>query len=48
MKLTGPFGSAHFRPHLDGRLILVATNTGFAPIWSIPPVAALRENRGAR
>ncbi len=34
--------SAHFRPELDGRLILVATNTGFAPIWSIA-VAALRE-----
>jgi 3-phenylpropionate/trans-cinnamate dioxygenase ferredoxin reductase subunit len=41
--LTGPFGSAHFRPNQDSRLILVATNTGFAPIWSIA-VAALREN----
>src|SRR5262245_44947072 len=43
VKLFGPHGSAHFRPDLDGRLILVATNTGFAPIWSIA-VAALREN----
>ncbi len=43
VKLTGPYGSAHFRPNLDGRLIFVATNTGFAPIWSIA-VAALREN----
>jgi NAD(P)H-flavin reductase/ferredoxin len=43
VKLIGPHGSAHFRPELDGRLILVATNTGFAPIWSIA-VAALREN----
>ena len=42
VKLTGPYGSAHFRPNLD-RLILVATSTGFAPIWSIA-VAALREN----
>lgn len=42
VKLTGPYGAAHFRPNL-GRLILVATNTGFAPIWSIA-VAALREN----
>ena len=42
VKLTGPFGSAHFRPNLDCPLILVATNTGFAPIWSIA-VAALRE-----
>ena len=43
VKLIGPHGSAHFRPDLDGRLLLVATNTGFAPIWSIA-VAALREN----
>jgi NAD(P)H-flavin reductase/ferredoxin len=43
MKLTGPYGSAHFRPNLDSRIILVGTNTGFAPIWSIA-VAALREN----
>jgi len=43
VRLIGPHGSAHFRPDLDGRLILVATNTGFAPIWSIA-VAALREN----
>lgn len=40
--LSGPFGSAHFRPNIDARLILVSTNTGFAPIWSIA-VAALRE-----
>jgi len=43
VKLTGPYGSAHFRPNLHSRLILVATNTGFAPIWSVA-VAALREN----
>ncbi|MBA2127247.1 ferredoxin--NAD(+) reductase [Hyphomicrobium methylovorum] len=43
VKVAGPYGSAHFRPNLDGRMILVATNTGFAPIWSIA-VAALREN----
>jgi len=42
VKLSGPYGSAHFRSNLMGRLILVATNTGFAPIWSIA-VAALRE-----
>jgi NAD(P)H-flavin reductase/ferredoxin len=45
--VTGPYGSAHFRPDLAGRLILVGTNTGFAPIWSIA-VAALRENPGRR
>jgi 3-phenylpropionate/trans-cinnamate dioxygenase ferredoxin reductase subunit len=43
VRLIGPYGSAHFRPNLDGRMILVATNTGFAPIWSIA-VAGLREN----
>ena len=43
VKLAGPYGSAHFRPNVASRLILVATNTGFAPIWSIA-VAALREN----
>src|SRR3990170_2613962 len=43
VQLAGPYGSAHFRPNLDSRLILVATSTGFAPIWSIA-VAALREN----
>jgi hypothetical protein len=39
----GPYGSAHFRPNMDSRLILIGTNTGFAPIWSVA-VAALREN----
>ncbi len=43
VKVTGPYGSAHFRPNQDSRLILVGTSTGFAPIWSIA-VAALREN----
>lgn len=41
--LTGPYGSAYFRPKMQGRLVLVATSTGFAPIWSVA-VAALREN----
>jgi len=45
--LTGPYGSAHFRSGPGTRHILVATNTGFAPIWSIA-VAALRENPGRR
>ncbi len=43
VKLTGPYGSAHFRTNQRGPLILVASNTGFAPIWSIA-IAALREN----
>ncbi len=43
VKITGPYGSAYFRPNHDGRMFLVATNTGFAPIWSVA-AAALREN----
>jgi NAD(P)H-flavin reductase/ferredoxin len=43
VKLTGPYGSAHFRPDQDSRMFLIGTSTGFAPIWSIA-VAALREN----
>jgi 3-phenylpropionate/trans-cinnamate dioxygenase ferredoxin reductase subunit len=43
VEVTGPYGSAHFRPGQNCRLILVATSTGFAPIWSIA-VAAVREN----
>jgi 3-phenylpropionate/trans-cinnamate dioxygenase ferredoxin reductase subunit len=43
VKLTGPFGSAFLRPNQTSRLVLVATGTGFAPIWSIAD-AAMREN----
>jgi NAD(P)H-flavin reductase/ferredoxin len=41
--ITGPYGSAFLRPNLTNRLMLVATGTGFAPIWSIA-TAALAEN----
>jgi 3-phenylpropionate/trans-cinnamate dioxygenase ferredoxin reductase subunit len=41
--VSGPFGSAYFRPNLDNRLILVSTGTGFSPVWSIM-AAALHEN----
>jgi 3-phenylpropionate/trans-cinnamate dioxygenase ferredoxin reductase subunit len=43
VKLTGPFGSAFLRPGLRHPLVLVASGTGFAPIWSIAD-AAVREN----
>jgi 3-phenylpropionate/trans-cinnamate dioxygenase ferredoxin reductase subunit len=43
VKLTGPFGSAYLRPGLSNPLVLVASGTGFAPIWSIAD-AAVREN----
>ncbi len=42
VRLTGPFGSAFLRPNHSGSLVLVASGTGFAPIWSIA-VAAIME-----
>jgi 3-phenylpropionate/trans-cinnamate dioxygenase ferredoxin reductase subunit len=46
VKLTGPFGSAYFRPSgppsRPHRLVLVAGGTGFAPLWSIA-YAAMNE-----
>jgi 3-phenylpropionate/trans-cinnamate dioxygenase ferredoxin reductase subunit len=44
VKLQGPFGTAFLRPASRNRLVLVASSTGFAPIWSIA-VAAIREHR---
>jgi NAD(P)H-flavin reductase/ferredoxin len=45
VRLTGPFGSAYFRPKHTGRIVLVAGGTGFAPIWSIAE-AAVKERPG--
>jgi 3-phenylpropionate/trans-cinnamate dioxygenase ferredoxin reductase subunit len=42
VKVTGPFGSAFLRPNHPGSLILVASGTGFAPMWAIA-VAAITE-----
>ena len=39
VKLTGPFGSAFLRPNHRGRVVLVASGTGFAPMWSIAAAA---------
>ena len=44
VKLTGPLGTAFFRPDHPGRAVLVASGTGFAPIWSIA-LAAIVERR---
>jgi NAD(P)H-flavin reductase/ferredoxin len=44
VRLTGPFGAAFFRPDQPGRVVLVASGTGFAPIWSIA-LAAIVERR---
>ncbi len=41
--VQGPYGSAFFRAGKTGRLVLVSSGTGFAPVWGIA-CAALREN----
>jgi NAD(P)H-flavin reductase/ferredoxin len=43
VRMTGPFGAAYFRSNRPGRLVLVSSGTGFAPIWAIAE-AAIREN----
>jgi|SRR6266702_999619 len=35
VKLIGPYGSAFFRPKHRGRIVIVASGTGFAPMWSV-------------
>jgi NAD(P)H-flavin reductase len=42
VKVTGPLGTAFFRPNHPGGMVLVASGTGFAPMWSIA-VAAIFE-----
>jgi hypothetical protein len=41
--IDGPFGSAFFRPGEGQRLILVASGTGFAPIWAIAKASLQRQ-----
>ncbi len=43
VSIEGPYGSAFLREGNTGRLVLISSGTGFAPIWSIA-CAALREN----
>jgi NAD(P)H-flavin reductase/ferredoxin len=42
VKVSGPFGTAFFRPNHAGGMVLVSSGTGFAPMWSIA-VAAIFE-----
>ncbi len=42
VKLLGPYGSAFFRPKHRGRVVIVASGTGFAPMWSVA-TAAIKE-----
>jgi len=41
VKITGPFGSAFLRPNHSESIVLVASGTGFAPMWSIAAAAIL-------
>lgn len=45
VKLEGPFGLAYLRPFHSRRLVLVASGSGFAPIWSIAEAAIKMEPR---
>src|SRR5262245_60819916 len=45
VRLTGPFGSAFFRADHSGRIVLVASGTGFAPMWSIATAAIVEQPR---
>lgn len=40
VKVTGPYGHAFLRQG-EGRIVLISTGTGFAPIWSIAVAARL-------
>lgn len=46
VKITGPLGTAYLRPDHSGRIVIVASGTGFAPAWSIAVAAIVeRPNR---
>jgi NAD(P)H-flavin reductase len=45
VRVTGPLGSAYFRPNHHGRTVLIASGTGFAPMWSIAAAAITEEPR---
>jgi 3-phenylpropionate/trans-cinnamate dioxygenase ferredoxin reductase subunit len=42
VSLKGPFGSDFYRPG-TGRIILISSGTGFAPIWAIARASRFRE-----
>jgi NAD(P)H-flavin reductase len=45
VRLTGPLGTAFFRPDHPGRIVLVASGTGFAPMWAIAAAAIVEQPR---
>ena len=42
VRLSGPYGHAFHRPNHHGRVVIVASGTGFAPMWSVA-VGAITE-----
>src|ERR1700761_34611 len=45
VKITGPFGHAFLRPNHPGRIVVVGSGTGFAPMWSVATAAMLEQPR---
>jgi 3-phenylpropionate/trans-cinnamate dioxygenase ferredoxin reductase subunit len=45
VRVTGPLGTAYFRPDHRGRIVLVASGTGFAPMWSVAAAAITEQPR---
>lgn len=45
VKVTGPFGHAFLRPDHPGRIVVVGSGTGFAPMWSVATAAMLEQPR---
>lgn len=45
IRVSGPFGSAFLRAGHTGRIVLVASGTGFAPMWSIAAAAITDQPR---
>jgi 3-phenylpropionate/trans-cinnamate dioxygenase ferredoxin reductase subunit len=43
VRVSGPFGSAFLRRDYPGRLVLIASGTGFAPMWSIAAAAIMEQ-----
>jgi NAD(P)H-flavin reductase len=43
VNVTGPFGSAFLRRDHRGSIVLVASGTGFAPMWSIAVAAIMQQ-----
>ena len=45
LTIEGPYGHAFFRPGQSGRLVVVGSGTGFAPVWAVANAALLENPR---